>query len=199
MISFLIIILLQIITFVSSTSIENKQNQLNYQPLHLQKGKHLYPIHLHQNETIEIFYDHKLSEDIKVIYLTKELMIISPEEIDVYYLILSETQHPHCIHCPFNCDINTHKCFNGLKNAVFTFDSFLDLILPSRSLLVFIIFLVLVIVTLIMTCTMCCRFIDCLTDMCCDPKKKKDKLKEKKHKEKFQDMVARVDMQDEIR
>ena len=191
-------IFISLLFFIQFLQLTQSNQTVEINQLHLNKGKQLYPITIKENENIEIYLPYKLTEEIKVIYKTNELMIISPEEIDVEYSIFQESQHSNCPHCPFNCEMKTYKCFNGLKNSVFTFDSFLDLILPNRSLLVFIVFLCLVIITLIMSCTMCCRFVDCLTDMFCDSKKKREKEKEEKHKDTFKEMVAKADMQNEM-
>ena len=54
------------------------------------------------------------------------------------------------------------------KGNVFTWDSVVDLLMPSKSVVVFAVFVFCVVVLLAMLSLMLCRFVDCLTDICCN-------------------------------
>ncbi|EAL48279.1 hypothetical protein CL6EHI_065880 [Entamoeba histolytica] len=146
----------------------------------INKGKHLYPIQLQDNETIQIFHTERLYEEIKVYKTTHEIYIESPITLKAEYSIIQSKEECICKKCQYDCNIETKECMIGtLKRGTFTFDSFLDLLMPTKSLLIFIIFSVLVVVSVCMVCTMTCRFVDCFTDILCNKAKARQKKLEK--------------------
>ena len=168
-------------------------------PLTIKKGQHIYDILVNETDDIQIIYHKKLEKELNVYKINSKVMIISPKTMEIFYTIVHQQEDIICSHCQYNCQIETNTCFNEMKQAVFTFDEFLDFIIPNRSLLVFIMFIVLVIISLIMILTMCCRFIDCFTDIFCDPKKKKNRQLEKElRKDGLDKLQAAMDCANEL-
>ena len=72
----------------------------------------------------------------------------------------------------------------GIKGSVISIECFLDMLMPAKSLLIFIGFICIVIVAICMILIMTCRFVDCLTDVFCN-KAIQERNRKKKEKEKI--------------
>ncbi|ELP90777.1 hypothetical protein EIN_026260 [Entamoeba invadens IP1] len=147
----------------------------------LSAGLNSIPLNLKVTEKIQIFHEDYTTSYLQVFIAQQEVVVESTRSLDISYCVIDNNENYKCPECPYDCSLEYGECTKLTPKGVgtFTFDTFLDLLMPTKSVVIFCVFGAIVVVSICMICTMTCRFVDCFTDIMCNKAKQEKKKFEK--------------------
>ncbi|KAL7715377.1 hypothetical protein QTN25_007003 [Entamoeba marina] len=161
-----------------SSVLANKVNHDQKITLDLLQGPNI----LFTDSSKQLLITHNFSRPshIEVFQRNEGYLVTSQFNMTVEYWFSDNT---NCAKCPYDCNFETNSCIEfRLKGFVFTFDTLVDMLLPTKSTFLFMGFAFIVIVSVAMVFTMSCRFVDCFTDIWCNKAKAERKKLQKQIK-----------------